>query len=617
MKKIMKKIAKKLVVCFSFAAMLCVMFCGCKKDLNNCTHEFGNWIEKVDATCVDEGVLPHKKCLLCGKNFDEHNNEIISLVIDAYGHEFGDWCTEIKPTAEKEGLATRICEICDEKEEKVLPILIEKSFSISYDLNSGVLYSKNENPTQYKNTDDDISILNPYKEGCVFVGWQKANEKPIKNYKIKSGSEENLILVAVYDEDKTKIYGGSSVDVTPDAVRKYLDADNKAEYLYKYNQNYVDADNPSPVVLEWTNVYGSTSFDIIIACDNEYEDVVYEGTVTDKKVSIYNLIPKKSYYYKVTDNNANVIKIDSFIIEESLRMIYCGSIKNVRDEGGKNTPNGITQYGLVYRAPEIAGNDSKAKDILVNKLGIKTEIDLRYNSTTETIDASITKYCLGILQWDCLFPEMNSQYEYKSTHTDNLKKIFQIFANKDNYPIVFHCTLGADRTGTVGFLLNALLGVSYEDLAVDFEITSFYYGARWRSNIENSNGTYCFDDSGAMQSETNLIAFDRTYRWIMEKYKTESGTLSDAVANYLKTVVGLSDNELNSIISIMLGKDEYESSTQSVAQPLLKICNLNKTSAKCNYQKILEMSKLYYTNKASKLLNVGKGMIKKLFLIEK
>ena len=40
--------------------------------------------------------------------------------------------------------------------------------------------------------------------------------------------------------------------------------------------------------------------------------------------------------------------------------------------------------------------------------------------------------------------------------------------------------------------LNGLLGVGYEDLVKDFEITSFYMHKRWRSGIIESNNLYFF-----------------------------------------------------------------------------------------------------------------------------
>lgn len=51
----------------------------------------------------------------------------------------------------------------------------------------------------------------------------------------------------------------------------------------------------------------------------------------------------------------------------------------------------------------------------------------------------------------------------------------------------------------------------------------------------------------------NLIAFGRAYNHIMSTYGTDGGALSDAIANYLKTVVGLTDYDIYSIKHIMLG----------------------------------------------------------------
>jgi len=54
-------------------------------------------------------------------------------------------------------------------------------------------------------------------------------------------------------------------------------------------------------------------------------------------------------------------------------------------------------------------------------------------------------------------------------------QVFKVFLDERNYPLVFHCIGGADRTGAVGFILNALLGVSDEELDKDWEFTVFVY----------------------------------------------------------------------------------------------------------------------------------------------
>jgi protein-tyrosine phosphatase len=55
------------------------------------------------------------------------------------------------------------------------------------------------------------------------------------------------------------------------------------------------------------------------------------------------------------------------------------------------------------------------------------------------------------------------------------KKVFRVFLDERNYPLDFHCIGGADRTGAVAFILNALLGVSDEELDKDWEFTVFIY----------------------------------------------------------------------------------------------------------------------------------------------
>ena len=59
---------------------------------------------------------------------------------------------------------------------------------------------------------------------------------------------------------------------------------------------------------------------------------------------------------------------------------------------------------------------------------------------------------------------------------DAVAKAFALLADRANYPLVFHCIGGADRTGTVAFILNALLGCAEEELYLDWEVTGFKGG---------------------------------------------------------------------------------------------------------------------------------------------
>ena len=53
---------------------------------------------------------------------------------------------------------------------------------------------------------------------------------------------------------------------------------------------------------------------------------------------------------------------------------------------------------------------------------------------------------------------------------------FSVLCGEGNYPVVFHCIGGTDRTGTFAYLLGALLGVDEEDLVRDYEMSFISVG---------------------------------------------------------------------------------------------------------------------------------------------
>ena len=165
-------------------------------------------------------------------------------------------------------------------------------------------------PTEYKNTDDDIYIsLRPYKRRFIFKGWSVADEKPMKNYKITSGTEGNLILVACYETDKSVFYDGAEIDVLPRIVSGYLAATNKAEYLYK--NSGASGDEVKSVNISWIKA-GSSYYNFELSTDENFENTIYsqEG-LTKTSLNLYNLVPD-TYYYRVSDRTGEPIKDDSF-----------------------------------------------------------------------------------------------------------------------------------------------------------------------------------------------------------------------------------------------------------------------------------------------------------------
>ena len=351
-------------------------------------------------------------------------------------------------------------------------------------------------------------------------------------------------------------YNGGKISLVSDTVNEYLSKPTEAqtaEYLYNYERNFRRAEGPNPVLFSWENLSGeSLKFTLKVATDTEFDNMEYAVDTYATETQVYNLIPGK-HFYKVVCSNGAESETDFFEIVDTLRQIECGEIYNMRDEGGYIGDFGKVRYGLVYRStdPSIAG--SVAVDVLVNQLGIKTQLDLRTDRTVTPPDESLSYVKAGIWHNDYIFPDFNPNRPFSESNAVALKTAFSVFTRESNYPILFHCTSGADRTGTFAFLLGGLHGVSYDDLVRDFEITSFYTGTRWRSKIISDNGTYSFDASGVMRDdEINLVAFGKMYNHMIEAYGTGDGKLSSAVENYLKTVVGLSDKNISDIRSIMI-----------------------------------------------------------------
>ena len=122
------------------------------------------------------------------------------------------------------------------------------------------------------------------------------------------------------------------------------------------------------------------------------------------------------------------------------------------------------------RAGRTRIHDDNRKTWL-EEFGVRSDIDLRSDGECFGMDGSP----LGpTVAW---FHHPGLDYE-KFVEGERGRKAFaqafKVFLDEKNYPIVFHCIGGQDRTGSVSFVLLALLGVDEEELFRDWEATAFY-----------------------------------------------------------------------------------------------------------------------------------------------
>ena len=372
-----------------------------------------------------------------------------------------------------------------------------------------------------------------------------------------------------------KAYNGEIIDCTPAVYKKYLSLTNEneiAKYLFEHNNKGVFKPVPQPgnIVLSWER--GNSSFSrytVWVSANEDLTNPIFQTETTEIYAVVEGLLPG-TYYWKVANAFGKESDVDTFTVANYVRSLDVDSIRNFRDIGGWKTESGkMVKYGLSYRSAALRETSGKA----LTELGVKTEIDLRaeseYAQSIIPEKYGISFVQAGIMQGDyvlkdksfysMLTPEQieekrHSEAAFKQAYADALYAAFKLYTNEGNYPILFHCTSGADRTGPFAFLLNGMLGVPVEELYKDFELTCIAMGGkRWRSNIEyDADGNYFFNDDGYVTVPDNYVAIGLLYKGLMTCYSTGDGKLSSAIKNYLRTDVGLADEDFQAIENIML-----------------------------------------------------------------
>lgn len=209
--------------------------------------------------------------------------------------------------------------------------------------------------------------------------------------------------------------------------------------------------------------------------------------------TIYNVSPGGNVYYDIEDSNAKVLAAGILKPTGKVRTLYGTTLKNCRDLGGWSCDGGTVKYGKLFRTSELTGLSRPTeqittieKNMMVNLLGIKCEIDFRGESEqggTATFPSNQVEYLHQIIS------------DYKnaletSANRASLKIVMEKIMNNaiNDSPTFFHCVAGADRTGTVSWLILALLGVSQSDCDKDYEITSLSGPTRYRNKNYSTDG---------------------------------------------------------------------------------------------------------------------------------
>lgn len=211
---------------------------------------------------------------------------------------------------------------------------------------------------------------------------------------------------------------------------------------------------------------------------------VFAGSYT-----VYNITPGNTGTYVVRNSMDDIVAAGVLKPTGSLRMINGGGDTfNIRDLGGWSCDGGTMKYGMIFRGCELNGDQvtltAAQRRLFRDLLAIRSEIDLRGNSEVDGdddiygTDDDITSSALGddIGYLRRPIGAYTSGVDLSNAiQCQYIRDIInQIVADaKSLRPCYIHCYAGADRTGTICALIEALCGMSQSDIDKDYELTAF------------------------------------------------------------------------------------------------------------------------------------------------
>ncbi len=189
------------------------------------------------------------------------------------------------------------------------------------------------------------------------------------------------------------------------------------------------------------------------------------------------LIPGNSYYLKNGNTTEHII-----VNKNAYRMIKVDGIPNIRDLGGMSASGGTIKYGLLYRGSNPNRNGSVAASVF-KQIGINMIVDLRRDDTAELKakkqkedisplkDNKITKVTKGVNS----YPSSQSTGNKSGDQLNRIAVRYIMERIVNGNKIYYHCAVGKDRTGTVSYLIGAILGADSNSLLKDYSLSYLSY----------------------------------------------------------------------------------------------------------------------------------------------
>lgn len=451
----------------------------------------------------------------------------------------------------------------------------DTDYTINFDVNDGS-FTDPDDSTRVITIGDRLGTLpvpNPPNNNYTFVGWFDESVSPAVQISDQTIPTSNATYVAHYSYQSSNT--PVSFDVSNNATRGYqtlidgwtaspvnISTFNKAASInsstwgdtselselqfwngirsnFVNNEclipSYSDAVKPLDALSAWTN--GSVdcskpdAYDTKIGAAltvrlNNNQGAIVSYAKADNGV-IHNMIPGQTYYWEKSDDST-IYGYVTATSNKGTRWVDTGTIRNVRDLGGlpvtytdsnNQTVTGTLQYGRLFRGEKL--NSAPATEL--TNLGITTEYNVgdEYSSDTHLSDyhlSQVIHYNFDYNSGDENNPNSNYMKAWTAV-TSIMTDIVNVNTTKNVY---FHCRVGADRTGTVAYLLEGLLGVPdemrYEEYALS-NLSGLYDRTRYYKEKSSTNNEKFVFMMGFVKTNSDI------YNWYMHNPDANAGLI--------------------------------------------------------------------------------------------
>lgn len=257
---------------------------------------------------------------------------------------------------------------------------------------------------------------------------------------------------------------------------------------------------------------------------------------------------------------------------EALRKLSFDRMHNFRDLGGyRNDDKQQVKWGMLYRADKLSSLSEE--DIkFITRLGIKQVSDFRSDEEHQdaphnlpdscgvvikrlpiTVEAAEIERIISQLQKENVTADdmahflIEANREMVERFTPVYRRWLRSLLSKDNYPHVFHCTAGKDRTGLGAALVLRILGVPKETIIQDYLATNSYTAKRVDQIV------HYVTEKTMHQVNQDVIRtlFTVQAHYLEEAFKAIDEEYGD-FDTYLETAIGFAEAERVALKNLLL-----------------------------------------------------------------